>query len=176
MKRYEAYSIMVCLIAIVAPVCAFAQAAPEGQSADDLRRQLDELRSQMATQMKQMNALQARLDEMERQKTTVPANALTAGTAAAGPEQLATLPAGTSSQEVSQATTEYETFGEDSEAAPRVDNAPLDPRYPGFFRLPGTNTFLKIGGYFKTDFIYDGNPPATPTGSYTPVFPPGCQV
>jgi len=43
-------------------------------------------------------------------------------------------------------------------AAPRYNNVPLDPKYQGFFRLPGTQTILKIGGYFKTDFIYDLKP------------------
>jgi len=59
---------------------------------------------------------------------------------------------------VKQATTNYQTFAEDPEAAPRVNNAPLDPKFPGFFRIPGTQAFMKIGGYFKTDFIYDGKP------------------
>ncbi len=31
---------------------------------------------------------------------------------------------------------------------------------PGYFRLMGTDTFLRIGGYFKTDFIYDLKPAA----------------
>ena len=60
--------------------------------------------------------------------------------------------------QVGQATASYQTDSEDQIAAPRVDNAALDPRYPGFFRLPGTRTLLRIGGYFKTDFIYDLKP------------------
>ena len=57
-----------------------------------------------------------------------------------------------------QTTATYQTFAQDQFAAARIDNAPLDPKYPGFFRLPGTSTFLKIGGYFKTDLLYDGKP------------------
>jgi hypothetical protein len=59
---------------------------------------------------------------------------------------------------VGAATSNYQTYSEDPAAAPRVDNAPLDPRYPGYFRLPGTKTLLKIGRYFKTDFIRDIRP------------------
>jgi hypothetical protein len=59
---------------------------------------------------------------------------------------------------VGEATATYTTFSEDSVAAARFDNVPLDPNYQGFFRLPGTQTLLKIGGYFKTDFIYDSRP------------------
>ena len=72
-----------------------------------------------------------------------------------------------------EATTKYQTFTEDPEAAPRVNNAPLDPKYPGFFRLPGTDTFLKIGGYFKTDFIYDGKPAGIPDSFVPSSFPTG---
>ncbi len=61
-------------------------------------------------------------------------------------------------QHVGSATASYETNSQDQIAAPRVDNAPLDPRYPGYFRIPGTSTLLRIGGYFKTDFIYDLKP------------------
>ena len=43
-------------------------------------------------------------------------------------------------------------------ATARFDNVPLDPKYEGYFKLPGTRTFLKIGGFFKTDFIYDLKP------------------
>ncbi len=60
--------------------------------------------------------------------------------------------------EVSQVTATYRTFAQDPMAAARINNEPLDPRFPGYFRLPGTNTLLRIGGYAKTDFIYDIRP------------------
>src|SRR5262249_28842687 len=47
------------------------------------------------------------------------------------------------------------------------NNVPLDPKYNGFFQLPGTQTLLKIGGYFKTDFVYDLKP-AGNTDSFIP--------
>ena len=52
----------------------------------------------------------------------------------------------------------YRTFAQDPVAAPRINNEPLDPRFPGYFRLPGTSTLMRIGGYAKTDFIYDLKP------------------
>jgi len=61
-------------------------------------------------------------------------------------------------QGVGQATSEYKLNSQDQEAAARYDNAPLDPKYPGYFRLPGTRTFLKIGGYAKSDFTFDPRP------------------
>lgn len=61
-------------------------------------------------------------------------------------------------QEIGKATETYRTFSQDPVAAPRINNEPLDPRFPGYFRLPGTSTLLRIGGYAKTDFIYDVRP------------------
>lgn len=44
---------------------------------------------------------------------------------------------------------------EDAYGDPRLDNAPFDPALRGFFRLPGTHTKMRIGGYIRTDAIYD---------------------
>ena len=60
--------------------------------------------------------------------------------------------------ELSKVTETYRMFSQDPFAAPRINNEPLDPRFPGYFRLFGTNTLLRIGGYAKTDFIYDLKP------------------
>jgi hypothetical protein len=68
---------------------------------------------------------------------------------------------------VGGATSTYDTFSEDAQAAARYNNIPLDPKYHGFFVLPGTQTLLKIGGYFKTDFINDLKP-AGNTDSFIP--------
>ena len=59
---------------------------------------------------------------------------------------------------MSPVTQTYETYSQDQVGAPRINNEPLDPRFPGYFRLPGTETLLRIGGYAKTDFIYDLKP------------------
>jgi hypothetical protein len=61
-------------------------------------------------------------------------------------------------EEIGNATSNYRTFAQDPVAAPRFNNEPLDPRFPGYFRLPGTSNLLRIGGYAKTDFIYDLKP------------------
>src|SRR4051812_22349 len=164
MKRCAMILLLAGLIAVVPPTGALAQQSASGQSADDVRRQLDELRVQMANQTRQVNALQARLDEMQRQNAT-------ATPPAAFVDQQATVPPTSTTHQVGEATTNYQTFSLDAEAAPRVDNAPLDPKFPGFFRLPGTQTFLKIGGYFKTDFVYDGKPAGDPERFIPSSFP-----
>jgi DcaP outer membrane protein len=50
------------------------------------------------------------------------------------------------------------TLKSDETAAQRVDNAVIDPTLKGFFRIPGTDSLMKIGGYAKVDFIYDTKP------------------
>lgn len=48
------------------------------------------------------------------------------------------------------------------QAAPRANNAPLDPSLKGFIAIPGTDTMFKIGGSARIDAIGDfknnGNP------------------
>jgi hypothetical protein len=75
------------------------------------------------------------------------------------------------SRKVGEATASYQTDSQDQFAAPRIDNAPLDPRYPGYFRLMGTDTLLRIGGYFMSDFIYDLKPAGDPDSFIPSTFP-----
>ena len=55
-----------------------------------------------------------------------------------------------------------DTFADLQQAAPRVNNAPLDPKLKGFIAIPGTDTMFKIGGSARVDAIVDlknnGNP------------------
>jgi hypothetical protein len=122
-------------------------------TAQELRQQVNELQ-------KQLKSVQARLDELESEKVPSASTEPQSKTSSqAGTIQASQPPLqGTTSPQVGQATATYNTFSEDTLAAARYNNVPLDPKYSGFFRLPGTQTILKIGGYFKTDFIYDLKP------------------
>jgi len=150
------------LAGIAVPTGSFAQSDSSNQNVKELRKQLDELREQMSK-------LQARLGELENSKTTEAATPSAAPSAQQeGTIQSTHPPAqATPSKQVGEATATYKQFSEDTVAAARFDNVPLDPKYKGFFRLPGTQTILKIGGYFKTDFIYDLKP-AGNTDSFIP--------
>ena len=124
----------------------------------------------------QIQALQKKLDALQSQMTEVQGELqrLSGGTAPPThePEDLSSAVAAVQEKdkseveaeltpkqkEVSQVTATYRTFAQDPVAAPRINNEPLDPRFPGYFRLPGTSTLLRIGGYAKTDFIYDLKP------------------
>src|SRR6266581_3237780 len=148
------------LAGTVFPAQAMAQ-SDSNQKVEELQKQLDELR-------KQMSKLEAQLGEL-RSKATEAAAPTAAPPAAQEGTIQATLPPAQAapSKQVGEATATYTTFSEDSVAAARFNNVPLDHKYHGFFRLPGTETLLKIGGYFKTDFIYDLKP-AGNTDAFVP--------
>jgi len=133
--------------------------APSSTEVEALRQQLEHLRQEMSE-------VQARLDQLSPPPSTAGAPSSTTGGQTAdqqtskeqSKEQIAGELNQNAKHPISDQVAQYQTFSQDSLAAPRVDNAPLDPRYPGYFRLPGTLTLLKIGGYFKTDFIRDFRP------------------
>ncbi len=58
--------------------------------------------------------------------------------------------------------------GDNQDGAPRIDNEPLDPELRGFLHLPGTSTYMKFGGFVKTDLLYDLNYAGTYYGAYVP--------
>jgi hypothetical protein len=137
-----------------------AQSDSSSQTVDKLSKRLDELRAEMSKLEGQINELKSGKSAAPPAATTPPSQEGTIQTAQP-PSQAPT------SAQVGEATATYNTFSEDSLAAARFNNAPLDPKYRGFFVLPGTQTLLKIGGYFKTDFIYDLKP-AGNTDSFIP--------
>jgi hypothetical protein len=61
-----------------------------------------------------------------------------------------------------------ETVSENEVGAPRVDNEPLDPALRGFFHLPGTQTYMKFGGFVRADLFYDLNYAGEYYGAYVP--------
>ena len=154
MRTLKVVSLILAFLAAgLMPVAVAAQSDSSNQNVQELRKQLDELRELM-------NKLQARLGDLESSKVPeVGAPSTAPSSKQEGPIQTAQPPLqGETSKQVGEATATYTTFSEDTVAAARFNNVPLDPKYHGFFRLPGTQTILKIGGYFKTDFIHDLKP------------------
>ncbi len=149
------HSVSLILLAFtLGAVPALAQPQPQSQDANSakveaLQKQLDLLQSQMA-------AVQEQLHKIAADPLPAATQAVQASDQAKEPESVLS---GAKAATVDKPDAEHETFNQDQIAAPRVDNAPLDPKYPGYFRIPGTNSFMKIGGYFKTDFIFDAKPP-----------------
>ena len=163
MRSRNLYLIGVVLsLVMLTPERALPQSQTSSSETQELRKQLNEMREQM-------DKLQARLGELESSKPTEAAKPPAAQLADQQGTIESTRPLlqGQTSSQVGEATTTYQEFSEDTVAAARFNNVPLDPKYNGFFQLPGTQTILKIGGYFKTDFIYDLKP-AGNTDSFIP--------
>jgi len=127
---------------------------PSPAAIEALQKQLEGLKSQMENVQNQIDRLAAR-----------PAKSQAGGSPAAQKtfdqeqkEQIIEELQKQAKHKPGESVASYETYSQDQQAAPRLDNSPLDPNFPAYFRLPGTKTLLKIGGYFKTDFIRDLRP------------------
>ena len=172
MARIRGSFLAFCLAFVLwSPTLARPQS--ESQNAEKiqaLQKQLDDMKAQMQNIQAQISELSSAAGRAPTTVTTTPTAAPKTTVAATAQEEGATEATALNvvpKRQVSQATATYQTDSQDQVAAPRIDNAPLDPRYPGYFRLPGTQTLLRIGGYFKTDFIYDLKPPGN-TDSFIP--------
>jgi hypothetical protein len=55
-----------------------------------------------------------------------------------------------------------------STSVARINNEISDPSLRGYFRLPGTGTLIKLGGFIKTDLFVDANQAGSYYGAYVP--------
>ena len=77
---------------------------------------------------------------------------------------------------IGELTRTREVANQDPEGAARLDAEDVDPSLRGFFRLPGTGTLIKFGGFVKTDLFVDANQAGTYYGGYVPSsFPSSSQ-
>ena len=98
-----------------------------------------------SSQQSEIEALKARVKQLEqsveaiREREPLPEELLSSGTRT----------------EVPAIERERGLVSEDAYADARPDNAPFDPALRGFFRFPGSHTLMRVGGYIRTDAIYD---------------------
>jgi hypothetical protein len=158
MKSHKVYFVIATLLfTAILPLRSLAQSQTPTEETQALRKLVEQLQTQMSR-------MQTEIDQLKGTKPEAQPSQAASTPAAPPPRQNGTIQAtepprvGPTSPYVGQATAEYREFSEDTVAAARFNNVPLDPKYHGFFQLPGTQTILKIGGYFKTDFIYDTKP------------------
>ena len=160
MRNQRSYFlIFILFISLLLPTRTWPQSQNSADETQALRKLVDQMQERMGK-------MQAEIDQLKGAKAEATASqaATTTPAPAPPPRQNGTIQAtepprvGPTSPHVGDATASYREFSEDTVAAARFNNVPLDPKYHGFFQLPGTQTILKIGGYFKTDFIYDLKP------------------
>jgi outer membrane murein-binding lipoprotein Lpp len=130
--------------------------------------ELDELKAMVRDMQRTINEQNARIATLESRRPAVAAEkpATKKSTKpAAKPEVTAAeidMPAVTLPPQKPSPVRDADTFADQQPAAPRADNAPLDPKLKGFIAIPGTETLFKIGGSARVDGIVDfannGNP------------------
>jgi hypothetical protein len=149
-------------------VLAIGTARAQTPTLQDLQNQLLQFEESTQKTIAALRAQIAALQQAQRPPTAVPA--------APPPARPASAAAQTSEVPVVHSPVDYygtetrerDTAGENEVGAPRIDNEPLDPKLRGFFHLPGTNTYMKFGGFVKTDLFYDLNFAGTYYGAYVP--------
>ncbi|GAA5129207.1 porin [Luteolibacter yonseiensis] len=152
----------------LAALALFAQApcaSAENGDVEELKAMVREMQKTIAEQ-------NARIATLENQKAA-PSKKTTArkspkpaekepDMAAAGIDVPVGAPPVVAEPKEISAIRDADTFADLQQAAPRVNNAPLDPKLKGFIPIPGTDTLFKIGGSARIDSILDfednGNP------------------
>ncbi len=153
-----------------------AIAAAQAQTPDLQELQKKLLEFEQSTQ-KQIQELKAEIAAM--QKAQKPSGAVPAPVAGPPPQAVPPPPARVSIppevpvvhfpvEYYGTETRDRQTAGENEDGAPRIENEPLNPELLGYFHLPGTSTYMKFGGFVKTDFFYDFNFAGTYYGAYVP--------
>ena len=130
-----------------------------------------ELKAMVGAMQKTITDQNARIAQLERQQKAASAPKAAKRSSSAGSSAAGAAVTETAVPEVSTASLpmqraaamrDADTFEDLQKAAPRIDNAPLDPELKGFIMIPGTETMFKIGGSARVDTIVDlennGNP------------------
>ena len=147
----------------VVSLCTFGAAAALAQppSVQDLQNKLLEFEASSQKTIQELRAQIAALQQAQKPSGTVPSSHVAPTTSEAPVVHFPVEYYGTE-------TRTRQTAGENEVGAPRIDNEPLDPELRGFFHLPGTQTYMKFGGFVKTDAFYDLNYAGTYYGAYVP--------
>jgi len=116
---------------------------------------------QLEQMMQELKQEIASVEDAER--TPVPA---LPGPAPKAPESKASTLVPT--EYIGDLTRERDLSNQDNNGAARINNEPIDRAMRGYFRLPGTGTLIKLGGFIKTDVFVDANQAGTFYGQYVP--------
>jgi hypothetical protein len=173
---------------------AFNQATPQSEI-DELKSQIEFLKQRQIASERMIYALEKKIDAMSKTTTVKPtpaaqdqaspaflattaflvppAKAATLQTAPlqAQPEPQQRPPISGPVSDRAPNMQSRDVFSEDRNAAPRIDNVPLDPEMAGFFRLGDSPTLMRLGGYAKLDVIHDFKLPGDPDLFITSALP-----
>jgi DcaP outer membrane protein len=146
-------------------VLCFGAASAWAQSADlnQLKTKLQQLEEMMLDLKQQIAAAEA--------AQQAPSQALAANAPKSATAPTPQLPV----EHMGKLTMDRQVANEDPEGAARINNEEIDPAMRGYFRLPGTGTLIKMGGFVKTDIFVDTNQAGSYYGAYVPSSFPSSQ-
>jgi hypothetical protein len=163
---------------LIALALALVAHPAQGDTSDveELKKMMKAMQKTIADQNARINAQSARIATLEKQqhapptKGAAPAVVTTTSTAPASDRSVSILGKkvptgelpGNAVPAASTTVRDRDDFSDLQQAAPRPNNAPLDPALKGFVPIPGTDSMFKIGGSARidaiTDFHNNGNP------------------
>jgi hypothetical protein len=135
--------IMKSLLAIGALIAAGVITAPAQSS------ELDQLKANMQTMQKNMEAMQQKIAELETQKGAAPAPGTNAGQGVTFATPTKPI-VGHESQ-----VSDRNNMNDQQEAAPRPNDLTLDPKYRGFIPVPNTPALIKFNVKPRVDLMED---------------------
>jgi hypothetical protein len=152
----------------LAALAVFAHVPPASAESGDVE-ELKAMVKEMQKTIAEQNARIATLENQKPDKAEKPAARKSAKPSAGKPKTAVAevevpveMPAAAATPQEATGVRDADTFADLQQAAPRADNAPLDPKLKGFIMIPGTDTMFKIGGSARVDTILDfannGNP------------------
>ncbi|MFL6446418.1 MAG: DcaP family trimeric outer membrane transporter [Bryobacteraceae bacterium] len=143
---------------VVLCVCA-SSARSQSPDLKQLKAKLDQLEQTMQDLKQQIEAAEA-----VQQSPGQPAAPTTSQPSQAAQVPTPQLPV----EHMGALTQKREVASENPASAPRINNEAIDPALRGYFRLPGTGTLIKLGGFVKTDVFVDTNQAGSYYGGYVP--------
>ena len=146
--------------AVIALIAAGILSAP-AQSTEEL----DQLKSAMQTMQKNMEDMQKKIDELEAEKgaAAVPGTNAPGGITFAPPSQPLTPH--------SSAIPDRGNLNDQQEAAQRLNDLTLDPKYYGFFPIPNTPALMKLNAKPRVDIMEDNQNSGNPDRFVTATIP-----
>ena len=126
------------ILIIFTTTCSLDSALAQGPGADAPSQE-------PSSQQSEIEALKAKVKQLEQSVEDIKRKELSL-TEPLSPKTQTEVPA---------IDRERELVSEDAYADARLDNAPFDPALRGFFRFPGSHTLMRVGGYIRTDAVYD---------------------
>jgi hypothetical protein len=167
MKRVFALILTPLMIAWAAS--AKAQ-APQQSEIDQLKAQVEILKTQQASSQHLIESLEKKIEAIETpQPTAVSGQTAATQTKTAEAQRPITVPVSDRAPELQS----RELFSDPRIAAPRIDNVPLSGDLEGFFRIGDTSTVIRPGGYARVDLIHDFRLPGNPDLFVTSTLPLG---